>query len=113
MSSLIYLISSIMFCAGLYIIISSAQYFRKLVGLIILQNAVLIFFISLGKLDNSIVPIIVSDSNVVYTSPIPHVLMLTAIVVGFVTVSLAMILIKKIYGNYHSCNEDQIKKYDN
>ena len=65
--------------------------------MILLQNSVLIFFLSLGKLDNSIVPIISKDIGVIYTSPIPHVLMLTAIVVGFVTISVGLSLIIKIY----------------
>ena len=108
-TNFIYLTSCMIFCIGLYIIISSNHYFRKLIGLGLLQNSVLIFYISFGKMSNSIVPLAV-EGEVIYTSPLPHVLMLTAIVVGFATISVGIALIYRIKEEYNSCNEVKIKQ---
>ena len=108
-TNFIYLASCMIFCIGLYTIMSSNNYFRKLIGLGLLQNSVLIFYISFGKMANSIVPLSV-ESEAIYTAPLPHVLMLTAIVVGFTTISVGIALIYRIKEEYNSCNEVKIKQ---
>ena len=104
----IYLVSGIIFCTGLYIILSSKHYFRKIIGLAVLQNSVIVFFLSLGKVVDGSIPIL-NTSNLQYTSPVPQVLMLTAIVVGFTTISVAVAMIVKIIQLYGTSNEDTIK----
>jgi multicomponent Na+:H+ antiporter subunit C len=108
-ANFIYIAAIFTFCSGLYIILSYRCYFRKLIGLTIFQNSILIFYISFGKIRDGIVPISV-DGNIMYSSPLPHVLMLTAIVVGFATMSVGIAIIYKIKEEFGSLEEDIIKK---
>jgi multicomponent Na+:H+ antiporter subunit C len=86
---------------------------RKIIGLGIFQSSVLIFYIALGKVDVGIPPIF-KDGNHTYSSPLPHVLMLTAIVVGFATLSVGLALIYRIFKEFGTISESKIsKEYDN
>lgn len=90
----------------------SDNYVRKIIGLGVLQSSVLIFYIALGKVSEGIVPIDICASlercSHVFTSPLPHVLMLTAIVVGFSTMSVGLALIYQIYKEYGTISESKI-----
>ena len=97
---MIYIVAVFVFVIGLYMVISSRNYVRKIIGLSIFQTSILIFYIALGKITGGIVPIAVKTEHIVYSSPLPHVLMLTAIVVGFSTLALALALIRKIYAHF-------------
>ena len=109
LSELPYYISIISFIAGLYIVIASKDLFHKTCGLVILQVGVLIFYIALGKIYNAMPPIKQPNLDVaVYSSPLPHVLMLTAIVVGFATLSVALAMLLKIYNNFGTLKEDEL-----
>ncbi len=92
---IIYLVAIFVLLSGLYIMLTSKNYVRKIIGLGIFQNSILIFYVALGKARGGIVPIEVAGSHL-YTSPVPHVLMLTAIVVGFATLSVGLALALKI-----------------
>ena len=91
----IYLVAVIVFACGLYIMLTSENYIRKIIGLGIFQNSILIFYVALGKARGGIVPIDVG-SAATYSSPLPHVLMLTAIVVGFATLAVGLALALRI-----------------
>lgn len=126
MGNIIYLVAVVIFASGLLIMLISNDYIKKIIGLGIFQSSVLVFYIALGKVDSGIPPILVSckalkenahklsnfgDSIVdagitacthssfthLYSSPVPHVLMLTAIVVGFATLSVGLALIYTSY----------------
>jgi multicomponent Na+:H+ antiporter subunit C len=88
--------------------LTSDNYFRKIIGLSLFQNAVLLFYIALGKAKAGIVPIEIGEK--IYSSPLPHVLMLTAIVVGFATLSVGLALIKCIKDQFSSLSEDEINQ---
>lgn len=90
-----YNFSILLFCLGLYVVLASEDLIKKLLGLSLFQNAVLLFYISLGKIFNAQPPICISCDGL-YSNPLPHVLMLTAIVVGITTLSLGFALIIKI-----------------
>lgn len=86
--------------AGLYIVISDKNLIKKMMGISIFQSSIILFYISLGYIQSSLPPILNSSVNNVYTNPIPHVLMLTAIVVGIATFSVGLslaIVIKEEY----------------
>lgn len=85
----------ILFSVGLYITLGSHSNIKKLAGLSLFQNAVLWFYISLGKVKDAVPPIL-SDGNHLYSNPLPHVLMLTAIVVSIATLSVGIALVIKI-----------------
>jgi multicomponent Na+:H+ antiporter subunit C len=108
-NNFIYISAIFLFASGIYIILSSNNYFRKIIGLIILQSSIIIFYIGFAKIYNGVVPIY-TKNNVSYSDPLPQVLMLTAIVVGFATISVGIALIYKIREEFESIEEDEVKK---
>ncbi|EEB56440.1 multisubunit na+/h+ antiporter, mnhc subunit [Wolbachia endosymbiont of Culex quinquefasciatus JHB] len=80
---------------GFYIIVNDKNLIKKMMGLSVLQSSVLLFYISLGYVKNSLPPILTSNFHL-YTNPIPHVLMLTAIVVGIATFSVGLSILVRI-----------------
>ena len=94
--------------AGLFVVISKQNLVKKLVGLSIFQTSVFLFYITLGKMAGGTAPILVDDPSVTYSNPLPHVLILTAIVVGVATTSLGLALIIRIREEYHNIEEAQI-----
>ena len=99
----------ILMVSGLFIIITSQNYIKKIVGLAIFQTSVFIFFVSLAKIIEGTAPIL-NSINKVYSNPLPHVLILTAIVVGVATSALGLAIVLQIYKNYGSIEENEIKK---
>ena len=97
--------------AGLYVVIAQGNLVKKIVGLNIFQASVFILFISMGKVEGGTAPIITEDVSM-YSNPLPHVLILTAIVVGVSTTALALALVVRINEAYHSVEEDEIHKQD-
>lgn len=77
---------------GLYIMAASPRPIKKLIGLGIFQSAALLFYISLAYIDGGAIPIISLHAEH-YVNPLPHVLMLTAIVVGVATLAVGLALI--------------------
>jgi multicomponent Na+:H+ antiporter subunit C len=106
---LIYLAELIIFTLGLFLLLTSENYIRKLLGIGILQNSIILFFLSLSKIKDGITPIVNDEYNI-YTNPVPQVLMLTAIVVGFATLALGMTLVYKIAQRFGTINENQLDK---
>ncbi|OGT66792.1 MAG: Na+/H+ antiporter subunit C [Gammaproteobacteria bacterium RIFCSPLOWO2_02_FULL_47_50] len=96
---------------GFYIVIAHGNLVKKLIGLNIFQVSVFILFISLGYLKGGTAPIY-SEAYTAYASPLPHVLILTAIVVGIATTALGLALVVRIHKSYGSIEEDQIHKMD-
>ena len=94
--------------AGLYIIISNQNFIKKLVGLSIFQSSVFIFYISLGKVSGGTAPILTGIEDTVYSNPLPHVLILTAIVVGVATNALGLALVVRIQEAFKSIEEHKL-----
>ena len=97
--------------AGLYILIASANLVKKLVGLSIFQTSVYLLYIAPGKLIGGTAPII-APGFTVYSNPLPHVLILTAIVVGIATLALGLALVVRIREAYGSIEEDEVLARD-
>lgn len=111
LSNVIYMTAVILFCCGLFIVISSDHYVKKIIGLGIFQSSVLLFFIALGKLAGGRVPIApsgVSEGEILFSSPLPHVLMLTAIVVGFATTAVALALALRVKQEHNTLSSSAI-----
>ena len=96
---------------GLYIVISHTNLVKKIAGLNIFQTAVFLLYISVGVVAGGTAPI-VTEGFTVYSNPLPHVLMLTAIVVGVATTALAFALIVRIKEAYGTVEEDEIFESD-
>lgn len=97
--------------AGLFIVIARGNLIKKLVGLSIFQTSVYLLYVAPGKLIGGTAPI-VDESYAVYSSPLPHVLILTAIVVGVATLALGLALTVRVYETYGSIEEDEILAAD-
>jgi multicomponent Na+:H+ antiporter subunit C len=97
--------------AGFYVVIAQGNLVKKIVGLSLFQASVFILYISIGKVDDGFVPI-VTEGVSVYSNPLPHVLILTAIVVGVATTAVALALIVRIHEAYGSVEEDEILAQD-
>jgi multicomponent Na+:H+ antiporter subunit C len=102
-----YFITVFLMITGLYIVIARGNLIKKLVGLSIFQTSVYLLYIAPGKLVGGTAPIL-SDEFTLYSNPLPHVLILTAIVVGVATLALGLALVVRIREAYGSIEEDDI-----
>jgi len=93
--------------AGFYIVIAHDNLIKKIIGLNIFQAAVFVMYISFGKVSGGTAPII-ADGLTVYSNPLPHVLILTAIVVGVATTALGLALVVRINEAYGTIEDDEI-----
>jgi len=111
-----YWVYVVLMMVGLYAMIAKHNLVKKVIGLNILQTAIILFFISTGAKHAATIPIIEDGHGpgfqvaqaVQYTNPLPHVLMLTAIVVAVATFGVALALIVRIHRRYHTLEEDEI-----
>ena len=103
-----YLIVILLMMMGLFIVISHENLVKKLVGLSIFQTSVFLFYITLGRVSGGTAPILTDAPDAVYSNPLPHVLILTAIVVGVATIALGLALILRINEAFGSIEEDEI-----
>ncbi|WP_296530463.1 cation:proton antiporter subunit C [Rhodoferax sp.] len=106
-----YFITVFLMVAGLFIVISRSNLIKKLVGLGIFQTSVYLLYVAPAKLIGGTAPIL-SDAFTVYSNPLPHVLILTAIVVGVATLALGLALVVRIREAYESIEEDEILQLD-
>jgi len=84
---------------------------KKIMGLNIFQTSVFLLYISIGKISGGTAPIL-TDTAAPYSNPLPHVLILTAIVVGVATTALGLALVVRIHSAYGSINEDELLDAD-
>ena len=109
-----YVIYIALMLIGLYAVLARSNLVRKVIGLSILQTAVFLFYISIGKVAGGTVPVMWKEKppGVPYENPVPHVLMLTAIVVGVAVTAVALALIVRIKAAYGSIEEEDILAAD-
>ncbi|MDO6428317.1 cation:proton antiporter subunit C [Thalassotalea sp. 1_MG-2023] len=96
---------------GFYIVISASNLVKKVVGLNIFQTSVFMLYISMGKVKGGTAPIL-TEGAAQYSNPLPHVLILTAIVVGVATTAVALSLIVRIKEEYGTVEENEFEKKD-
>ena len=101
----------IIMMAGFYVVISQGNLIKKIAGLNVFQVSVFMLYISIGNVKDGAAPIIESGISV-YSNPLPHVLILTAIVVGVATTALGLALVVRIKEAYGSIEEDEIHNQD-
>ena len=107
-----YWVVVVLMMIGLYIVIAHGNLIKKIVGLTIFQTSVFIFYISMAKIDGATAPILAEGISQ-YSNPLPHVLILTAIVVGIATIALGLALAVRIKETYGSVEEESIQNKDN
>ncbi|MDR9382268.1 MAG: cation:proton antiporter subunit C [Natronomonas sp.] len=100
---------------GLYMMIASPNLVKKVIGLNLFQSAIFLFFIAMAYVDGGSVPVVPSDGGAVgeYASPLPQVIVLTAIVVGVSLTAVALALIVRLYAAYGTLNEETIREVAN
>lgn len=103
-----YWIVIFMIMSGFYIVIAQANLVKKIVGLNIFQAAVFILYITMARVDGGTAPIL-GEGIEVYSNPLPHVLILTAIVVGIATTALGLALIVRIRETFDTIEDDEIQ----
>ncbi|MFH2093584.1 MAG: cation:proton antiporter subunit C [Pseudomonadota bacterium] len=107
----------ILMMIGLYAMIAKNNLIKKLVGMNIFQTAIILFYVSIGYKTNGTIPIIRDPHGghnaliqaADYINPVPHVLMLTAIVVSVATFGVAMALAIRVYQQYQTLEEDELR----
>ena len=97
----------ILMMLGLYIVVSRGNLVKKIVGLNIFQTSVFLLYISLGKVSGGTAPILTGKPET-FSNPLPHVLILTAIVVGIATTALGLALVVRIRESYGTIEEEDI-----
>ena len=109
-----YWVFIVLMMVGFYILISRRNLVKKILGLNIFQTSVFIFYISMGKITGGTAPILIEgEGEVIYSNPLPHVLILTAIVVGVSTTAVALALVVRIKEAYGTIEGDEISAMDN
>ena len=125
----------VLMMVGLYVVFASNNMIKKLVGLSVFQTSVFLLYISMGKVSGGQPPIIAEEdlhgasstvegghdivtdgahqaAEVIYSNPLPHVLILTAIVVGVATLAIGLALVVRIREVYGTIEEDEIDALD-
>lgn len=108
-----YWVFALLLMIGLYAIIARSNLVKKLLGLSIFQSAVFLLYISMAKVEGGTAPIIQQvAAPQTFSNPLPHVLILTAIVVGISTIALGLAIVVRIREEYGSIEEDEIQARD-
>jgi multicomponent Na+:H+ antiporter subunit C len=123
-----YLIYVVLLMIGLHAMIAKNNLIKKLIGMSIFQTAIILFYVSIGVKEDATIPIYLPEHDphgehahsaggpqalsrgqvATYANPLPHVLMLTAIVVGVATLGLALAVCQRIYQGYGTIEEDEL-----
>ena len=119
-----YWVVVVLMMTGFYIVVARDNLIKKVIGLSIFQTSVFLLFISVGKVEGGTAPIIIeeahgvesatdaADAAVIYSNPLPSVLILTAIVVGVATTAVALGLVVRINEEYGTIEETEIHRQD-
>ncbi|MFV9875328.1 MAG: cation:proton antiporter subunit C [Rickettsiales endosymbiont of Dermacentor nuttalli] len=107
-----YYIVITLFVSGIFGIIINSNLIKKIIALGIIQTAILLFFLTIGKVKGGQIPVLkclnYEKCPEIYVNPVPQVLMLTAIVVGLATLSVALALIIRINETHKTIQEEEI-----
>ena len=106
-----YWIAIVLMMVGFYTVVARSNLIKKLVGLNIFQTSVFLLYISMGKVTGGTAPIL-DDRYTIYSNPIPHVLILTAIVVGVATTALGLSLVVRIRESYGTIEDNELDLMD-
>ena len=101
----------LLMAAGFYIVVSRGNLIKKIAGLNLFQVSVFMLYISMGKVTGGTAPILTGKPEI-FSNPLPHVLILTAIVVGVATTAIGLALIVRIKEAYGTIEEDEILVID-
>ena len=106
----IYVLTFILMALGVYGMIVCSNYMKKLMSMNIMQVAIIFFFLTFGQKNDATIPVIMQDifAAEAYINPLPHALMLTAIVVSLGTTGVGLALLMKIKDLYGTIEDEEI-----
>lgn len=104
-------VTVVLMVTGLYVVLARGNLIKKLIGLSVFQTSVYLLYIGPGKILGGTAPVI-AEGFTVYSNPLPHVLILTAIVVGVATLALGLAIVVRLHEAYGTIEEDEILKQD-
>lgn len=105
-----YLLTAALMAIGLYIVIASPNLVKKVIGMNLFQTAIFLLFVSAAFVTDGSVPVVSSSPGETVVNPLPHVIVLTAIVVGIAMTAVALALIVRIYSSYGTFREDVLQE---
>lgn len=103
-----YVLVFVLLGIGLYMVIANENLVKKLIGVSLFQTALFLFFIAMAYVDGGAAPIVPADGRV--ASPLPQVIVLTAIVVGIALTAVGLALVIRIYSEYGTLREDTLRE---
>ncbi|NKE35048.1 cation:proton antiporter subunit C [Natronococcus sp. JC468] len=95
---------------GLYMVIANENLVKKLIGVNLFQTAIFLFFIAVAYVEGGSAPIVPAESGEAVASPLPQVIVLTAIVVGIALTAVGLALVVRIYAEYGTLREDTLRE---
>jgi|JXWS01.1.fsa_nt_gb multicomponent Na+:H+ antiporter subunit C len=106
-----YVAFALLLCTGLYVLIASPNLVKKIIGLNLFQTAIFLLFVTSGYVEGGAIPIVYPDAaGGPYVSPLPHVIVLTAIVVGVSLTAVGLALCLRIYDEYGTLRVDTLRE---
>ena len=106
-----YWVIMVLMMMGLYIVIAHGNLIKKIVGLNVFQVSVFLLYITMANVEAGTAPIL-AEGIKLYSNPLPHVLILTAIVVGVATTALGLALVVRIHNAYGTIEDEEIDKLE-
>ncbi len=103
----------VLLSVGLYMVIASPNLVKKVIGVNLFQTAIFLFFVTTAYVDGGSSPVVPTDPSgptEALASPLPHVIVLTAIVVGVALTAVGLALIVRIYTEYGTLNEEVLRE---
>lgn len=98
----------VLFCIGLYILLDSPNLLKKVIGLNLVQVAVFLLFVTAGMVDGAAPPLLTEPSP--HANPLPHAIVLTAIVVGVSLTAVALALVVRLYDEFGTVHIGEIER---
>ena len=105
-----YVLFAVLLVIGLYVVIASSNLVKKIIGLNVFQTAIFLFFVTAAYREGGSAPVIPKDGGGTYASPLPQVIVLTAIVVGVALTAVGLALVVRIYAEYGTLDEDTLRE---
>ena len=106
-----YVVFALLLCIGLYMMIANENLIKKIIGLNLFQTAIFLLFVVSAYVEGGSIPIIPegTEQGALYASPLPHVIVLTAIVVGVSLTAVGLALCIRIYDEYGTLRVDTLR----
>jgi len=107
-----YVAFALLLCIGLYMMIANPNLVKKIIGLNLFQTAIFLLFVASAYVEGGAIPIIPegTEQGALYASPLPHVIVLTAIVVGVSLTAVGLALCIRIYDEYGTLRTDTLRE---